>query len=178
MPHPSPKPTAHKMPALPRPLLWLLLLLAAAGPAQAGSCSVSSSGLVFGAYQPLTFAGKLASSAVTSNAIISVVCTGISSASAYSIALGPSATGSGDRTSTRYLVNSLGGGDMVFNLYTDASYSTVWGNGTTGGLVGGSIPAGDSNQSQPVYGRIPAGQNTLRAGSYSGSLTMTLTYNP
>jgi spore coat protein U-like protein len=37
---------------------------------------------------------------------------------------------------------------------------------------------GDSNQSQPVYGKIPAGQNTLRAGSFSDSLTMTLTYNP
>ena len=156
----------------------LFSLLLAAVQAHAGSCSVSSSGLVFGAYRPLTFAGKLNSSAVTSNATISVVCNGISSSSAYSIALGPSITGSNDRIGTRYLSNSLGGEDMVFNIYTDANFSTVWGNGTTGGLVGGSIPAGDSNQSQAVYGRIAAGQNTLKIGNFSGALTMTLTYNP
>lgn len=175
MPHPSSRPPARKIPVLPSALLWLL---AAAGPAQAGSCTVSSSGMAFGAYQPLTFAGKLTSVDVTSNASISVVCTGIASGGAYSIALGPSTTGSGDRISTRYLGNSNGGDDMSFNIYTSASYLTVWGNGTTGGLVGGSIPVGDSNQSQPVYGRIPAGQNTLKAGSFSDSLTMTLTYNP
>jgi spore coat protein U-like protein len=44
--------------------------------------------------------------------------------------------------------------------------------------VGGSIPPGDSNQSHTVYGRIPGGQNTLWAGQYSGSLTMTITYSP
>jgi len=175
MPQPSPSHPARKISVLPSALL---LLLATAGPAQAGSCSVTSSGLVFGTYRPLTFAGKLTSSAVTSNASISLVCTGISSGSAYSIALGPSITGSDDRISTRYLSNSLGGGDMVFNIYTDASYSAVWGNGTTGSLIGGSIPAGDSNQMQAVYGRIVAGQNTLKAGSFSGAMTMTLTYNP
>ena len=161
-----------------RIVLALLLALAAAGQARAGGCTVSSSGLAFGAYQPLTFAGKLTSAAVTSNASISVVCTGIVSGGAYTIALGPSTVGSGDRISTRYLGNSNGGDDMSFNIYTNASYSTFWGNGTTGGLVGGTIPTGDSNQSQPVYGKIPAGQNTLRAGSFSGSMTMTLTYNP
>lgn len=175
MPHLSPRHPDRKAWSLPSALL---LLLATAGPAQAGSCTVSSTGLAFGAYQPLTFAGKLTSLAVTSNASISVVCTGITSSGSYSIALGPSTTGGGDRISTRYLSNSNGGDNMVFNIYTNASYSTFWGNGTTGGLVGGSIPAGDSNQSQPVYGRIPAGQNTLKAGSFSDSLTMTLTYNP
>jgi spore coat protein U-like protein len=175
MTHPSPKPPERKVWSPPSALL---LLLATAGPALAGSCTVSSTGLAFGAYQPLTFAGKLTSSDRTSNASISVVCTGITSGGSYSIALGPSTTGSGDSISTRYLSNSLGGDNMVFNIYTNASYSTVWGNGTMGSLIGGSIPVGDSNQSQPVYGKIPAGQNTLRAGSFSDSLTMTLTYNP
>lgn len=67
---------------------------------------------------------------------------------------------------------------MAFNVYTNASYSTIWGDGITGGVVGGSIPAGDSNQMIAVYGRIPAGQNTLRTGSFSGTMTVTLTYSP
>ena len=170
--------TQHPCDLRVRIVLVLLLALAAAGQARAGACTVSSSGMAFGVYQPLTFSGKLTSTSVTSNASISVVCTGMGSSGAYTLTLGPSTMGSGDRISTRSLENSNGGDYMSFNLYTNASYSTVWGDGTTGGVVGGSIPAGDSNQSQPVYGRIPAGQSTLKAGSFSGSLTMTLTYNP
>lgn len=160
-----------------RRLLVSLGLLAVAGLAHAG-CSVSSSGLAFGTYQPLTFTGKLTSADVTSHASISIVCTGVVTGGGYTIALGPSTAGTGDRISTRYLANSNGGDNMRFNVYTNATYTTVWGDGNVGGLLGGSIPAGDSNQSHAVYGKIPAGQNTLKAGSFTGSVTVTLTYNP
>lgn len=154
-------------------------LWAAAGSALAGSCSVSSNGLAFGAYQPLTFAGKLASADKTSTATVSVVCTSIVTGGSYSISLGAGNYGSGDRISIRYLNNTPNGGDlMAFNFFTNASYTTVWGNGATGALLTGTVATGDSNQSHTVYGRIPAGQNTLKAGSFSDSLTMTLTYNP
>ena len=169
--------SASSLPRLIKPAV-LLVIAALAGLAQAGSCAVSSSGLAFGAYQPLTFAGKLTSAAVTSNASVSVVCIGIATVGSYSIALGPSTAGTGDRISTRFLVNSSGGGNMAFNIYTSPSYTTVWGDGRVGSQIGGSIATGVSNQSLAVYGKIPAGQNTLGAGSYSVSLTMTLTYNP
>lgn len=157
----------------------LLLALFSAAQTHAASCTVSSSGLAFGSYQPLTIPGKFSSTAATSTASVSVVCTGIMSASTYTIALGPSVVGNGDRISTRFLANSGGGDYMIFNVYREASYSTVWGDGiTAGGVLGGTIPVGDSNQSHAVYARVAAGQNTLKAGSFSGSLTMTLTYNP
>lgn len=162
---------------LRRVMAATLLLALAAGSAQAG-CTISSTGLAFGAYQPLTFAGKLTSAAVDSTATVSVVCTGINTAGPYTMVLGPSTAGSGDRVSTRYLTLSNGGAPMAFNVYTDASRTIVWGNGTTGALLSGSIATGNSNQSHTVYGRIPAGQNTLKAGSYSDSLTMTITYTP
>lgn len=157
-------------------LAAFLLMLAAAGQAVAGGCTVSSSGLTFGGYQPLTFAGKRTSVDATSNASVSVICTGIVSGGSYSIALGPSIAG--NSMSPRYLANAGGGANMAFNVYREASYSTVWGDGTSGSVVAGSIPAGSSNQSHTVYGKIPAGQSTLKVGSYSGSMTMTLTYNP
>jgi spore coat protein U-like protein len=145
----------------------------------AGSCAVSSSGLAFGVYQPLTFAGKLASVDKTSTATVSVVCTAIAVGGSYTISLGPSTYGTGDRISTRYLANANGGDYMVFNVYREASYLTIWGDGiTAGSVLGGTLPTGDSNQSHAVYGRIAAGQNTLKAGSFSDSLTMTVTYNP
>lgn len=160
-------------------LVLVLGLGAAASAVHAGSCTVSSSGLAFGAYQPLTFAGKLSSVDKTSTATVSVVCSGIVTGGSYTISLGAGNYGPGDRISTRYLNNTPNGGDyMAFKVFTDASYTTVWGNGSIGAPFNGSIPTGDSNSSHTAYGKIAAGQNTLKAGSFSDSTIMTLTYNP
>jgi len=144
-----------------------------------GACTISSSGLAFGAYQPLTFPGKLVSVARPSTATVSVVCTGIAAGGAYSIGLGPGSYGSGDRISTRSLNNPVNGGPLMeFNVYVDAGYTTVWGNGFIGSALSGSIPAGDSTRTHTAYAKVPAGQNTLKAGSFSDTLTMTITYSP
>lgn len=159
----------------------LLLACALGAPlhAHAGGCSVASSGLAFGSYQPLTFAGKMNAGAVTSDASVRVACTGIVTGGAYTIALGPSLAGTGDRIGTRYLANTAGGPDMAFNVYLDPARSTVWGDGiSAGALLNGSIPPGDSDIAHTVYGRIPAGQGTLRTGDYSGALTMTISFTP
>ena len=155
-----------------RAAIALLLALATAGQACAG-CTASSSGLAFGAYQPLTLPGKLTSVAVTSSATVSVTCHLPSGLAGYTLKLGPSLTG--NSINPRYMVNSRGGNNMVFNVYTDANYSNVWGNG----LIGSSIAHGLLNGTfaHTVYGRIPAGQNTLKAGNFSSSLTITVTYN-
>jgi spore coat protein U-like protein len=169
----------HESPSFARATGALLLLLAAAGQADAGGCSVSSSGLAFGPYQPLTFPGRLNSAAVTSDASVTVVCTGIVTGGAYTIALGPGLAGDGDRISTRYLANGAGGPEMAFNVYREPNYSTIWGDGiTAGNVLSGTIPQGDSNQSYTVYGRVPEGQSTLRAGNFSVTLTMTVSYSP
>lgn len=155
----------------------LLLALGAAGQVNAAGCTVSSSGLVFGSYQPLNSVGKLRSDPSTSSAIVSVICSGIVNGGAYRIALGPSMSGSGDRISTRYLTSARGGDGMAFNVYREASYSTVWGDGIVAGSpLGAALPPGNSSQSHTVNGRIPAGQSSLRAGNYFGSLTLTLSY--
>lgn len=162
-------------------LRFLVFALAcgACGGAGAAGCSVSSPGMAFGAYQPLSFPGRFSSADVNSDATVTVACTGIVGGGPYTITLGPSLAGSGDRIGTRYLANPAGGPDMAFNVYLDPNHVTVWGDGiTAGATIGGSIPPGDSNQSHPVYGRIPAGQNTLKAGSFSGALTITISYSP
>lgn len=160
--------------------LSCLSLALFSGAALAGTCAVSSNGLAFGAYQPLTFSGKLSSADVTSTATISVNCTGIAVVADYTISLGPGSFGPGDRISTRYLNNVTNGGAyMSYNVYVDAGYVTPWGNGATGSLLVGSIiTIGSSSRSHTVYGSVPSGQNALRAGSYADTLTMILTYNP
>ncbi|MFI4926820.1 MAG: spore coat U domain-containing protein [Burkholderiales bacterium] len=152
------------------------LALLAATASMAGACSVSATSMAFGPYQPLTFAGKLASADRTADAAVSVVCTAISSGGSYTITLGPSAPG--NSIVPRYLAHDAGGPGLAFNVYLDGAYSSVWGDGFTGAVISGSIPSGDSTSSQTVFGKVPAAQSALRAGSYSGSLTMTITYNP
>ena len=161
------------------PIVMFACAWAACASAGAAGCSVSTPGMAFGPYAPLSFPGRFSSADVASDATVTVACTGIVTGGAYTITLGPSLSGSGDRISTRYLSNPAGGPDMAFTVYLDPSHVTVWGDGVTAGAtIGGSIAPGDSNQSHAVYGRIPAGQNTLVAGAFSGALTMTISYTP
>jgi spore coat protein U-like protein len=159
--------------------LAMLLALGAFRHAGAQGCTASTSGLAFGPYRPLTFVGKLDSTDVTSDTSVVISCTGVVSGGNYTVTLGPSASGPGDRISVRYMTGSGGGDEMAFNVYHDPAHTIIWGDGMTAGspLVG-SVPPGDSTRTRTVYGRIPGGQNKLRAGSYSTWLTMTLTFSP
>lgn len=132
--------------------------------------------MTFGTYQPLTFSTKLLSADKESTSTISVVCTDIGVGGSYTIDLGDI----GGSTANRKLAHSTepGAESMQFNIFTDINRTIVWGNGSTGARMAGDIPTGNSNRSHTAYGRIPAGQSTLRAGQYTGSGTVTLTYNP
>lgn len=159
-------------------LIGVVLLFAAAPLEAEAGCSVSSPGMAFGIYQPLTFAGKLTSSSVTSNVAISVVCNNIVTGGSYTISLGPSSVGGGDRINTKYLTNSNGGDPMAYNIYREAGLLTVWGDGSVGQPLVGDIPVGATNRSHTVYGRVMPGQRTLKAGSFSDALVITLNYVP
>jgi spore coat protein U-like protein len=160
-----------------RRAIALVLAWGAATAACAGGCTISSTGMSFGPYQPLTFAGKLTSTDRTTDATVSIVCSGIVNGGSYSVALGPSSVG--NSMSPRLLANDHGGANMQFNIYRDTGYSIVWGDGIAGGaVIAGAIPTGDSTQSFAVYGKAPAGQNSLGAGNYGATMFMTVTYNP
>ncbi len=162
-----------------RPALAMVLGCSCAGVVLAGSCTVNSMGIAFGSYQPFGFPGKLSSTDRTSTASVTVSCVGIASPASYSIALGGSLHGAGNGIDVRYMLNTTQGGAlMAYNLFTSATYGTVWGNGSIGGLLGGSLPVGDSQQTHTVYGKVPAAQAALRAGSYADNVPMTLTYQP
>jgi spore coat protein U-like protein len=135
------------------------------------SCSVSTSSLAFGSYNPL------AGSNVDSTATVRVSCGGVAGLLVpYQIAL---STGAGSFTSRRMVAGSA---SLAYNLYSDVGHSSVWGDGSGGSVVVngsflldalGTAPA----QTQTVYGRIPSGQRSAQPGSYSDTITITLTYN-
>lgn len=150
--------------------LALAALVTATSPAaRAATCTATATGVAFGNYDPT------AAAAATSTGQVTVACSrppGPPSVN-YTIALG---TGSGSfagRTLT------FGGATLSYQLYTDATHGTVWGDGS-----GGTATIGDSyslgifrtvTRNYSVYSRIPAGQWPA-AGAYSDLIVVTVTY--
>lgn len=64
---------------------------------------------------------------------------------------------------------------LQYNLFTDASRTVIWGDGTQGtsAIIRKVIKA--KPEIATVYGRIPAGQD-VSAGQYSDTLTVTIVW--
>lgn len=85
-------------------------------------------------------------------------------------------------SSSSYLPRTMmsGSNPLNYNLYTNSSRTTIWGDGTGGtsiitrnfilGVLG-SITLTDT-----VYARLPAGQTSAAVGSYSDTITLTVEY--
>jgi spore coat protein U-like protein len=156
------------------------LLFAYAGaiaPARAATtCTLDTSGGVFGSYDPTT------NTTLTIIGSGSVTCTYIGTGFDASITL---ATGSSGSYAARTLV--LGNQKLKYNIYLDPAHTEVFGNGTNGTyaitvcFAGGtfSCPSGGSTSgtklSTPVYAMLPGGQD-VAAGSYTDTLVATVTY--
>ena len=141
-------------------LLTMLWLPKASG----DNCNVSATNLAFGSFSPQT------DSTVDSTATITVTC---NKSIPYTIALSPGSSGT---YSPRRMTN--GGNQLAYNLYSDAGYSQVWGNGTGGSSrVSDSIDLRFGFKNHTVYGRIPLStQRSAVVGSYSDSIIVTVTY--
>lgn len=137
-------------------LLLLAAALAAPCPALAATCNVTPQSVSFGPYDPL---GGAPTDGVGN---IAVHC---DASVAVTVAIGPGGGTFDDRKMT-------GATDLHYNLYTDASRLSAWGDGTGGG---GTVSASGQDIELPVYGRIPGRQN-VRAGAYSDTLVVTVTY--
>lgn len=150
--------------------LAVLLLSMAAWPAAAQTCSVSASPVAFGAYNPQAGAPN------DSSGQISLTCQAfLSLLLPYEIRLSAGNSGS---FGARQM--SAGGATLQYNLYSNVSRSTVWGNGSGGfGSVSGSILLSALNipaaVNRTVYARVPALQS-VPPGGYSDFITVTVLY--
>lgn len=88
------------------------------------------------------------------------------------IGIGPSARSGSISTRQMQLVS--GTDRLNYNLFTDASLTSVWGDGTAGATV--VLPSVNPNKNElvTIYGAIPAGQD-VSAGTYSDSVLVTVT---
>ena len=125
------------------------------------TCLVSASDLNFGEVSSLA-------SDVIGTSAVSVTCTtGLD----YAVSLNGGLYG----TIAARKMKIAGGTDTVdYNLYTNATRSTLWGDSTAG-----SVQAGDGTgaaQALTVYGKVDAQASTPAAGTYTDTITVTVTY--
>lgn len=145
--------------------LAVLLCLLLAGEAGA-ACSVSATGVNFGAYDVFV------TTPLDSTGTVTVTCDQAPPADIV-VAIGPSGTSGG--FIPRQMRSASSPDRLNYNLFVNAGRSTVWGDGAAGTST---VFLKNVKKNRPavttIYGRIPAGQD-VSVGSYSDSLTVTIT---
>lgn len=126
-------------------------------------CTISATALDFGTVGTLTSNHDATSS-------LSVRCT---SGAPYSIALN-AGTGTGATVAARVMTRSSGTQTVTYQLFTDTNRTRLWGDGTAGTVQNTGTGSGNT-QTVTIYGRVPP-QVTPQAGSYSDTVTATITY--
>jgi spore coat protein U-like protein len=124
------------------------------------TCSVATTNLAFGTYDPLIVNNAGAGTDLDAQATITVTC---STATATVVWITPGTAG---RTMT-------GPGNLSYELYSDDTRTVPWG-ATQTDAVQVSVPNGVATQ-VPVYGRVPRGQN-VPVGAYSQTVTVTVNF--
>jgi spore coat protein U-like protein len=136
-------------------------------------CSVSTSGVGFGDYDPLLATPD------DSSANVAVTCTRVILVDPFRVNYTLSLSrGSSGTYSPRRM--TAGSATLNYNLYRDAARAQVWGDGTNStGTVAGTASFVWFQTSQTVnhtvYGRVPAQQNAT-PGGYTDTIVMTITF--
>lgn len=129
------------------------------------SCSVSATQLDFGAIDPI----NNATNNTDATSSVDVTC---SNGTAYDVGLG--AGNGGDDTTTNRAMTDGNTNTLNYSLYTDSARSTNWDDAGGTNTVSGT---GDGTAlSHTVYGRVPSGQETTPVGTYTDTITVTVTY--
>jgi spore coat protein U-like protein len=66
-------------------------------------------------------------------------------------------------------------GRLAYELYTDSSFSSRWGDGSGSGTLVFRQSDGETTERITVYGRVPR-QDAVPAGSYSDALVVELSF--
>ena len=130
------------------------------------SCTVAASPMAFGA--PTAIGGAN----IDTTSSITLQCT---NGASYDVALD---NGLNATSGQRYMSNGAATPVKVpYNVYSDSSRSVAW--GATSG-AGGNTVSGTAGTSGAValtaYGRIPSTATSVGAGSYTDTVTVTVTF--
>ena len=156
-----------------RSILLVLCLVGVIGfvsRSEAFNCDVIATGVNFGSYDvfspvPLDSTGSI-------NVTCNIPPQNPHAPLAVTVSLSPGNSGS---FSQRAMQQAGGPDSLNYNLYTNASMSTIWGDGGGSSSVETAFVTQDMPYRATIYGRIPARQN-VRAGSYGDVITVTIEY--
>jgi spore coat protein U-like protein len=155
-----------------RVFIGLCMGVAGSSAHAAATCTAAATGPVFGVYNPLNASPTLA------NGTVSVTCTWTGGGTTTVNVVSSYSAGNSGSYATRFMLSGVN--RLNYNLYYDAAFTQIRGNGTGGSQTGGatlvvSNATRTASASSVIYGRIPAGQNAV-PGSYLDTITMTVTY--
>ena len=142
---------------------FLLFCIFISGEAYA-ACSVSTTNINFGTYDVFSITPK------DSTGTITVTC-GSPPPPHVTITIGSSPNSGG--FIPRKLKSVSGTNFLNYNLFTDSSMGSVWGDGTSGTSTVPKVVTPGRPVIATVYGRIPAKQD-VSSGTYSETLTVTV----
>ncbi|MGA9855435.1 MAG: spore coat U domain-containing protein [Gammaproteobacteria bacterium] len=147
-------------------LTTISILLFCSSVADAATCTASAKNFSFGNYDVM----NAAATTVTGTSLLSVSCTGGKGTMTVDLS-----TGASGNYFPRAMIYASNANTLAYNLYTTASLTTVWGNGTggTGNIV--QTFKNKSTTTFDVYGQITAQQNVV-PGAYSDSITVTVSF--
>ena len=127
------------------------------------SCTVSASPMAFGTLTSIGGAN------VDTTASVDLTCT---TGAAYDVAMD---VGTHAVTGQRYLVNTTDATKKIpYGVYTNGLRTANWGNTSGTDTVAGTATTG--SVSLTAYGRIPSTASSVPAGSYTDTVTVTVTF--
>lgn len=144
-----------------RAALTILAILGVTTAAEA-SCTVSTTSVNFGSYDVFD------SAPTDSTGSITLRCNGSARHVRVEISRGGAPS-----VAVRFM--NKGFEPLFYNLYQDASRTTIWGDGTGGSDYYVGDPPNNRDLTLTVFGRIHAGQD-VSAGSYQDTVTVTVQY--
>lgn len=130
-----------------------------------GACTVTTSGINFGTYDALS------STALDMNGQITISCTNF----LQLVYTGIGRSSQSGAFNPRQMKLTTGSDLMNYNVYTDATRATIWGDGTGGTSRILRLVFRNNPVTLTVYGRIPASQD-VSVGTYSDTLIVTIEY--
>ncbi|CAI2784734.1 Uncharacterized secreted protein [Serratia grimesii] len=91
------------------------------------------------------------------------------------LALNVGSNVTGSISAGRKLQNATTLETLVYQLYQDSNYSTIWGDGTNGGTVH-TVSSTGSTQEIKMYARLMSTSILPTSGTYSDTVLLTVTY--
>jgi spore coat protein U-like protein len=153
---------------------WLVLCAAVAPnlAVAAVSCTVTATSTAFGTYNPLSVTPTYA------NGQVQISCTLLSGGTTNVNLVTSYSAGASGSYALRTMLS--GANTLRYNLFADAAYTQIRGNGTGGSQTSAAtLNLSRANPTRSVtsviYGRIPASQD-VAAGSYADTIVVTVTY--